>query len=183
MIFPSIKAFLLKCWRFCRGDNAKKQRIKALLKEDVLIRTLFDSEHYNRELNILENNAIPTSDLKDRGLSLDIKRLASEVVVLQRVNVQKQKAVEKYGVDDSTRKNVYFSEVDHPNISSIIDENDGAFLFTTKYDPVAGNDAHAMLSCTKNREKRAYYVMARNKLTPIFSKDIIPAQEYRFLNK
>lgn len=183
MMFPSIKAFLRKCWRFYHGDNGQTHKVKDLLNEDILIRTLFDSEHYNRELDVLDNNAIPTSDLKERGLSLDIKRLASELVVLQRVNVQKGKAQDKHGLDDLTRKDVYFSEAEHPNISTIIDDGDGQVLFVTKYAPVDGNDAHAMLTCIKNKEKRAYYVMARNKLKPVFSQCITPAQDYRFTNK
>lgn len=182
MMFPSIKAFLRKCWRFYHGGNGQAHKVKDLLDEDVLIRTLFDSEHYNRELDVLDNNAIPTSDLKERGLSLDIKRLASERVVLQRVNVQKGKAQEKYGVGDLTRKDVYFSEVEHPTVCSIIDDV-GQALFVTKYAPVDGNDAHAMLTCVKDKEKRAYYVMARNKLKPVFSQCITSAQDYRFNNK
>lgn len=182
MMFPSIKAFLRKCWRFYHGDNGQAHKVKDLLNEDVLIRTLFDSEHYNRDLDVLDNNAIPTSDLKERGLSLDIKRLASETVVLQRINVQKGKAQEKHGIDDLTRKDVYFSEVEHPNICNIIDD-DEQVLFVTKYAPVEGNDAHAMLKCIKNKEKRSYYVMARNKLKPAFSQCIKPAQDYRFTNK
>jgi len=182
MMFPSIKAFLQKCWSFCRGDQVRGQKVKDILNDDVLIRTLFDSEHYNRELNQLENNAIPTSDLKDRGLSLDIKRLASETVVLKRVHIQKNRAQEKNGPDDRTRKNVFFSEVEHPKVNSVLDEN-GVALFSTKYAPVEGNDAHAMLLCIKNDQKRSYYIMARNKLMPVFSARITPAQEYTFLNK
>lgn len=183
MMFPSIKAFLKKCYSFCRGEQVQSQKVKDILNDDILIRTLFDSEHYNRELNELENNAIPTSDLKERGLSLDIKRLASEGVVLKRVNVQKGRAQEKNGPDDRTRKSVFFSEVEHPKVNAILDDEDGVALFITKYAPVEGNDAHAMLMCCKQNKKKAYYVMARNKLMPVFSARITPAQDYTFLNK
>ncbi|HCM9313908.1 TPA: hypothetical protein R4T04_001897 [Enterobacter asburiae] len=182
MMFPSIKAFLIKCCSFCRGEQVQGQKVKDILNDDVLIRTLFDSEHYNRDLNELENNAIPTSDLKERGLSLDIKRLASESAVLKRVNIQKGRAQEKNGPDDRTRKNVFFSEVEHPKVNDILD-TDGVSLFLTKYAPVEGNDAHAMLMCCKNNKTKAYYVMARNKLMPVFSERITPAQDYTFLNK
>lgn len=182
MMFASIKAFLLKCGSFCRGKQVQGQKVNDLLNDDILIRTLYDSEHYNSERNVLENNAIPTSDLKERGLSLDIKRLASEHIVLQRVNIQRGRAQEKNGPDDRTRKNVFFSEVEHPKLNGIFDEN-GIPLFSTKYAPVEGNDAHAMLMCCKNDQKKSYYVMARNKLMPFFAANITSAQNYTFLNK
>lgn len=179
---PLLKDFLQKCLHFCRGNRVSTTKVKDILDDDILIRMLFDSEQYNKTLNKLEKNAIPTTDLQSRGLSLDIKRLASEKVVMQRAQIQKGRAQEKNGPADTTRKDIYLSEAEHPSISEIADSLGGA-LFVAKYDPVEGNDAHAVLTCVKQKETKAYYVMARNKLAPVFLKSITPAQEYRFLNK
>lgn len=182
MMCPLLKGFLQKCLNFCCGKGFRSPKIKGILDDDILIRMLFDSEQYNKMLNKLEKNAIPTSDLQSRGLSLDIKRLASKRVVMERAQIQQERAQKNHGLDDTTRKELYLSEAGHPSVRDICDEQGNA-MFITKYDPVEGNDAHSILTCVKSGEKKAYYVMARNKLAPVFSKSITPAHEYKFFNK
>lgn len=182
MMCPLLKDFLQKCLNFCRGKGFRCSKIKGILDDDILIRMLFDSEQYNKMLNKLEKNAIPTTDLQSRGLSLDIKRLASQKVVMQRAQIQKERAQKNHGLDDTTRKDLYLSEAGHPSIRDVCDTQ-GNSMFITKYDPVEGNDAHTILTCVNIGEKKAYYVMARNKLSPLFLQSITPAQEYKFLNK
>lgn len=177
MMYPLIKAYLKRLLPFYRGSNGSIR--KELLEDDTLLRTLFDAEQYNPRAGTLEKLAIPTSDLQKRGLSLDIKRLAKKVIIQDRIEIQQKKAQEKNGINDTTRKDIYIAELSNPEVRQVTDPQ-GNILFGTAYNPIEGNDAHSVITCVKKEEKKAYYVMARNKLEPLLLKRLMHFNDYKF---
>lgn len=138
----------------------------------ILLRLLLSDEHYANDS--LSNAAISTSDLKERGFSLDIKELAREDVVNTRAESQMANRPQ-------TRFAAYISEFSHGDIISITD-NSNNVLFEVIYDPVDGNDAHACILCIDKANTKSHYVMARNKLKPALLKNVTKIEDFLFEN-
>lgn len=135
--------------------------------ESELLRLFFSDEHYFD--GTIKDVAISLDDLKERGLSLDIKAIVDPLVMEKRAEQQSLKKPEE-------RHTAFVSEVVKNKICSIHDPEGREhtdFLFEILATPLADNPAHASLFCINKNKKRAFYVMARNKLKPLFLEKIV----------
>ena len=149
-----------------------------LMLEDgcTLLRLLMADEHYKD--GSVTDNGISLQVLQDRGYSLDIKSMAVQAVIEERAQTQSLKRpVERHTAFISEfTKNDATSVVEPDNQSQL--QSSGSRLFDVSHSPIDENPAHASLLCVKRDQKRAYYVMARNKLKPIIQRIVVKLDEY-----
>ena len=143
-----------------------------MIDESELLRLFFSDEQYAN--GVINDIAIPIDDLKERGLSLDVKAIVEPSVIGGR-------AVEQSSKRPDSRHTAFISEVVKKEICSCTNPNnevdaDGKeiLLFEILSTPLAENPAHASLLCIDKSKTRSFYVMARNKLKPFFLKKIVP---------
>lgn len=146
-----------------------------MIDESELLRLFHSDEQYSD--GEIKDIAISIDDLKERGLSLDIKALVKSSVILDR-------AAEQASRNPDRRHTTFISEIVKKEVCDCTapDEDDEdssesggiTLLFEIKPTPLDANPAHASLFCIKKNKKRSFYVMARNKLKPIFKKKIVP---------
>ncbi len=143
-----------------------------MIDESELLRLFHSDEQYAD--GEIKDIAISIDDLKERGLSLDIKALVKSSVILDR-------AAEQASRNPDRRHTTFISEIVKKDVCdcTVPDEESSesggvTLLFEIKSTPLDANSAHASLFCIKRNKKRSFYVMARNKLKPIFKKKIVP---------
>ncbi|GJA62112.1 hypothetical protein ACEUCS_04155 [Aeromonas caviae] len=142
-----------------------------MIDESELLRLFFSDEQYAD--GVIKDISIPLDDLKERGLSLDIKAIVEPSVIGDR-------AAEQSSRRPDSRHTAFISEVVKKEICSCTNPNevdaDGKeiLLFEILSTPLAENPAHASLLCIDKSKTRSFYVMARNKLKPFFLKKIVP---------
>lgn len=139
-----------------------------LKDEDELLRLLFDSEAYKN--GNVTDEAILSRDLKERGFSLDIKKMSKIEVIKQRAQIQSAKILLK-DPSSELRRIPYISTLLNSEVKSCKDEQ-GRILFETFHTPQPDNDAHASLYCIHKNEGRGYYVYARNQIRPLLERKV-----------
>lgn len=155
------------------GSKFPKKRDLYLGESDSLLRLLFsDIDYFNGDLTDL---AISLQDLETRGFSLDIDRISSKKIVSARMLDQKSKAKKP-----TDRENAYISKFSNSSVNAEVDLDKNK-LFSTSYDPMNGNYAHASLKCCPlEQKKRSYYIMARAKLKEHLKQNIVGIDNYPF---
>ncbi|MBK0089445.1 hypothetical protein [Erwinia sp. S59] len=150
-----------------------KQSELNLRDDDELLRLLFSSIDYHD--GDITKVAISLDDLKERGFSLDIARIASQSIVNERALAQVSRA--KAPED---REKGYIAKFSNLEINAELD-TDAKKLFLTNYSPMHGNHAHASLTCFIGAgEKRSYYLLARARLREHLLKNIVELERYPF---
>lgn len=148
----------------------------SLNSDDEFLRLLFDSEGYHD--GRINDDAISTKDLYERGYSLDIKKIANECVIKLRAKEQSERVLNK-DPDSEKRKVAYISTLVNSEVLECVDQN-GNSLFETSHTPLDSNYAHASLFCMSRKESRHYYLYARNQLRPLLLKCMIELDDFDF---
>lgn len=157
---------------FNLSTTPKKSELN-LRDDDDLLRLLFSDQDYcNGNVTDL---AINLEDLKTRGFSLDVARIASQVMIRERALAQMSRAK-----TPEDREKSYIAKISNREINAVLDKENNK-LFVTSYSPMQGNYAHASLTCCVGASKtRSYYLFARARLRDHLLKNIIEMEKFPF---
>lgn len=157
----------------CNLSKTPKKSELNLRDDDDLLRLLFSDQDYcNGDVTDL---AINLEDLKTRGFSLDIARIASQAIISERALAQMSRAKAP-----NDREKSYIAKFSNEEVNAELDKEKNK-LFVTSYSPMQGNYAHASLTCSVGASKtRGYYLFARARLREHLLKNVIEMERFPF---
>jgi len=109
-------------------------------KDEILIRIFYHPDHID-ELGNIKASAIPSDDLKSRGVSVDRKSYVEKRYI--ETNIQNSVARKE------ERNLAGFGLISHETVLGILDVKNSTALHV-KSDPISNNQAHAIILAKNN---------------------------------